>query len=332
MATLVATPPNEVIWNLCNSVVSCRSLYLVAELGIADHLGDTPRSAAQLAEPAGVNADALERILRLLTTYGIFERTDEGYRHTDASRLLCSDHPQSMRSFAWLNGLPGLWASLGAMDHALRTGAAAWEAVDPRGFFPYLQSHPHEAAVFEQAMTAKARFDISTILGGYDFRPFRTIVDVAGGYGHLLKAVLAAAPDSHGILFELPDVASTVELDAQRMKVQAGDFFTDSLPRADLYLLMEIIHDWSDAEALRILRSVRAGAEAGATVLVIEDIAPDQGVEWRSQSMDVLMLAVTGGRQRTTTQHAALLADAGFRITRVVETAGPMNIVEGVAV
>lgn len=332
MATRVASPPNEVVWNLANAGVACRSLQVVADLGVADHIDGAAVPVAELARACSVNADALDRVLRLLTAHGVFVRTDAGYAHSDASRLLRVDHPMSMRAFARLNGLPGVRGALGALDHALRTGGPGWERVDPRGFFPYLLDHPEELEVFDGAMTAKAGYDITTIIAAYDFRPFRTIADIGGGRGHLLKAVLDAAPHSRGVLFELPDVTARLDVESDRLRVVSGDFFAGPLPAADCYVLMEIIHDWTDEQAARILKAARAAAAPGATVLIIEDIAPDEGTDIRSQTLDVMMLDVTGGRERTQSQLGALLREADFRRTRTLDTAGPMRIVEGVAV
>jgi hypothetical protein len=332
MAMQTVAPPNEIIWTLQNGMIASRCLQLVADLGVADCIDGTAVSAAELADSCEVDAGALDRVLRLLTTYGVFEATPSGYRHTDASRLLRADHPMSMRGFAQLNGLPGVWGALGAMHHSLKTGRPGWEVVDPRGFFPYLAAHPDEAEVFARAMASKAAVDIATIVDAYDFRPFATVADIGGGRGHLLQAILGAAPDSRGILFDVADVTSTLEIETDRLRVQPGDFFTDALPKADLYTLMEVIHDWPDAQAIDILRAIRAAAQPGATVIVIEDIHPDAGIEQRSQILDVVMLGVTGGRERSAHEHARLLEQAGFRFTRVVETKGAMRIVEAVAV
>lgn len=332
MATLVASPPNEIVWNLANAVVASRSLQVVADLGVADQIDTAPVPVAELARVCGLNADALDRVMRLLTAHGVFEHTENGYAHSDASRLLRADNPTSMRAFAQLNGLPGVRGALGALEHSLRTGAPGWEVVDPRGFFPYLLDHPDELAVFERAMSAKGRFDIDTILGAYDFAPFRTIADIGGGRGHLLQAVLNTAPHTNGVLFELSDVVATLDIASDRLRVVSGDFFSDALPAADCYVLMEVIHDWTDEQATRILQAVRRAAAPGATVLIIEDVAPDEGIDARSQTLDVLMLDVTGGRERTSAQLGALLRSAGIRRTRTVATAGAMRIVEGVAV
>jgi hypothetical protein len=321
--------PTTSFWNVSNAVVASRALQVIADLGVADHIGAGPVPVDELAHECNVRADALNRALRLLTTYDIFELTGAGYGHTDASRLLRTDHPMSMRAFAQLNGLPGVWGALGALDHSLSTGAPGWEKVDSRGFFPYLQEHPREAAVFDRAMSAKAGFDIATILDAYDFRPYRTVADIAGGRGHLLQAVLGATAGVRGILFEQPDVTATLDIASDRLHVITGDFFTDALPEADCYILMEVIHDWPDEEATRILQAIRAATHPGATVLVIEGLAPDHGVERRSQTLDVLMLSVTGGRERSAQQHAELFRRANIQCTRVVETSGPMRIVEG---
>lgn len=330
VATITVSAPNDIIWNLENAVVASRALHVVADLGVADHVGTGAVSVDDLAQRCHVTPDALDRVLRLLTTYDIFELTDAGYEHTDASRLLQTDHPMSMRAFAQLNGLPGVWAALGALPHSLRTGAPGWEEVDSRGFFPYLQDHAEEAVIFDRAMSAKAGFDIATILDAYDFRPYRTIADIAGGRGHLLRAVLGATPDARGVLFEQPDVTATLDIESDRLHVVTGDFFTDTLPEAECYILMEIIHDWPDEQATHILRAIHAAARPGATVLVVEDVAPDQGIDRRSQTLDVLMLSVTGGRERSARAHAELLRRANIQYTRAVETSGPMRIIEGV--
>jgi O-methyltransferase len=325
--------PHELIWNISNAVITSRSLHVAAELAIADRIDETPVTSAQLARDCGVDPTALDRILQLLVAHGVFTRTDAGYAHTDASRLLRDDHPMSMRAFARLMNLPVCRTSYGALEHAVRTGAPSVELADPNGFFAYLQRHPEEARVFGEAMAAKAQADITTVLDAYDFRPFRAIADVGGGRGHLLRAILEAVPTARGVLFELPSVIDTLEPSTDhRLATIAGDFFVDPLPTADAYLLMEVLHDWADGEAVGILRAIRRAAGPGASVLIIEDVLPDMQADPRARTLDVLMLMVTGGRERSASQFADLLQSADFRLTAVIETAGPMRIVEGVAV
>jgi O-methyltransferase len=209
------------------------------------------------------------------------------------------------------------------------------EVVEPNGFWAYLQAHPDEAAVFDQAMTAKASADVAAVLGAYDFRRFSTIADIGGGRGHLIRAVLDAVPGAQGVLFDLPQVTGSLDLRSERLTALAGDFFVDPLPRADAYLLMEVLHDWPDAEAADILRAVRRAASPGATVLIIEGIVPegkDAQASLGVRTVDILMLTLTGGRERTARDLGELLRGAGFRYSGLVETATTMRIIEGVAV
>ena len=323
--------PHEVIWTLTNAVVVSRCLHVVAELGVADDMGNTLVSAAELASRCGADADALDRVLRLLAAHGVFEREDAGFRHTPASQLLRSDHPLSMRAFARMMGLPVFSTTFGNLEHSLRTGSPALETVEPRGLWAYNQDHPDEALIFGQAMTAKAAADIAAILDAYDFSRFRTIADIGGGRGHLLRAALEAVPNAQGVLFDLPEVIDALDFEHERLTTQAGDFFVDALPAADGYVLMEIIHDWPDAECVAILSAIRRAAEPGASVLVIENVLEEEA-DPRGHTLDVIMLAVTGGRERTASQLSELFNRAGFTDGTVVETAGPLRIVEATTI
>jgi C-methyltransferase len=323
--------PHETIWSLTNAVVASSALHTVAEIGVADHIGDEPVSVKQLAAECAVDPDALDRVLRLLTAHGVFAPQTDGYGHTDSSRLLRSDHPMSMRAFSRMMGLPVFQASFDRLDHSVRTGSPAIELVDGRGLWPYLLEHPQEREIFGQAMTAKAAADTAAVLGAYHFGRFDTIADIGGGRGHLLRAVLDTVPAAEGILFDLPDVIATLEIDRDRLTARSGDFFVDPLPTADAYILMEVIHDWPDAEASAILSAVRRAASPGARVLIIENVLGDAASDPRGHTLDVIMLAVTGGRERTVAQFAGLLERAGFAHSTVIDTGGPLRIVEAVA-
>ena len=326
-----AAQPHEIVWTLTNNVIASRCLHVVAELGVADHIGDGTVAVKQLASACGADPDGLDRVLLLLTASGIFERHAEGYRHTEASRLLCTEHPMSMRAFARMMGLPVIRASFDQLEHSVRTGSPAIELAAADGLWPYLIGHPDEAQIFGQAMTGKAAADTAAVLGAYDFGRFDTIADIGGGRGHLLRAVLDAVPSAEGILFDLPDVIRTLDIDRNRLTARAGDFFVDPLPTADAYILMEVIHDWPDAESAAILTAIRRAASPGARVLIIENVLGDGAVDPRGHTLDVIMLAVTGGRERTGKQLGGLLDGAGFTDSRVIETGGPLRIVESVA-
>jgi hypothetical protein len=237
-----------------------------------------------------------------------------------------------MRAFAQMFGLPVFWMTFGEMAHAVRTGTPATTEVFPEGFWTYMAEHPDAGRVFNDAMQAKAQGAIAGILPSYDFSRFSTIADIGGGHGHLLAAVLDAVPTATGVLFELPHViveASTVA--SGRLTLQAGDFFRDALPRCDAYLLMEIIHDWGDEESVAILRAVRQAAVPGAMVLVIEAIIPDgPGPAW-AKLLDVHMLTLLGGRQRTQAEYAHLLSQAGLRFRREIDTGAGISMLEAEA-
>jgi len=330
-ATLTAQLPHEIVWTLTNGAVASKSLRVIAELGVADHIGDDPVPVSELGSACEVNAGALDRLLSLLATHGIFERLADGYRHTEASRLLRSDHPMSMRALARMMGLPVLETAFDRLQDSVRTGLPSTELVTPTGWWPYLQEHPREFEIFEQAMTSKAAADIAAVLAAYDFGKFDTIADIGGGNGHLLRAVLDAVPSAEGILFELPDVVDKLSIDRQRLTARAGDFFVDPLPTADGYILMEVLHDWGNAESAAILKAIHQAASPGARVLVIENVLGDVHSDRRGHTLDVIMLVVTGGRERTGEQLGTLLRGAGFTKPTVIDTAGPLRIVEAIA-
>jgi hypothetical protein len=329
---MVATQPHEMIWTLASAVVSSRCLHVIAALGVADQIGDYPVPTRELASRCDTDPDALGRMLRLMAAHGIFERDEAGFRHTPASRLLRSDHPMSMRALAAMPGLPVFASSFDRLEHAARTGAPAVEMVDSRGVWAYLQDHPDEAWTFDQAMIAKAAVDIPPVLRAYDFSRFGTIADIGGGRGHLLRAILEAAPAAGGVLFDRPQVIEALDLAHDRLTPQAGDFFVDPLPAADAYVLMDVLHDWPDAECAAILGAIRAAARPGAKVLVIEGLLPEDGSDPGAAALDIIMLAMAGGRERTARRLNELLASCGFGEATVIPTEGRLSIVEAPAV
>ena len=322
------TPP-DVLLELAAANIATRALHVIAELGIADDLDVPPRPIDDLAGDAGVDSDALGRLLRLLEERGVFRRDGTGrWTHSEASRFLRSDHPTSLRAFARMTGTPFCWDALTHLPHAVRTGEPGITRLHPGGWIAYLDAHPDERAVFQAAMTAKAHDDIAAALAVHDFSRHGRICDVAGGHGHLLRAVLDAHPDATGVLFELAPVAAEVAT-TDRLDVVAGDFFTDPLPPADAYVLMNVVHDWDDKAAVQILTAVaEAGRASDATVLVLETVVPEGPQPHWSKTLDVLMLAVTGGRERTLAEYRDVLDAAGLRLDGLTPTATPFSIVE----
>lgn len=322
--------PHERLWRLATAAVVSTSLQVAAELGVADHVGDAPVGVDELASACGADAGALDRVLLLLSAHGVFERRGEDFIHTDASRLLCSEHPMSMRAFPRMMGMASFRDSVSRLEHSVRTGRPAFDLIDGEGVFAHLQRHPEEARIFGASMTAKAAADIGAVLDAYDFGRFTTIADIGGGHGHLLRAVLDAAPDANGILFDLPSVIESIDTDTPRLALHAGDFFADALPTADAYILMEVVHDWDDPQAAAILSAVSRAASPGATVLVIEALVDERHVDPVVHTLDVIMLAITGGRERSCAQLGQLLDSAGLRLSAVHGTRGALRVVEAV--
>jgi hypothetical protein len=323
--------PHEIVWSACTAGVAARCLQLIADLGVADLIDDEPVRATDLAAACTVDPGALDRIMRLVESQGIFAREDGAYRHTPASRLLRQDHPHSMGAFARMWGLPAFWGSLTELEHSVRGGRPAIELQEERGLWAYLQDRPDEALIFGQAMTAKAAASIPDVLDAFDCGRFGTVADIGGGRGHLLVALLESAPATQGILFDLPEVVTALDLEHPRMAARGGDFFRDALPEADAYILMEVLHDWGDDECVAILSAIRRSAGAGATILIVEGLLEDGATDPRTQTLDVIMLAVTGGRERTAAELGVLLTRSGWSSGRVIETAGAMRIVEAAA-
>lgn len=330
-----AMPPsaaNIKVLQVATSYWTSRCLHVIAELGVADALGNHPQSTDVLAKATGTEPKALYRVLRLLASVGIFECKDGAWQHTEASRFLRADDPGSLRDYVCMMGLPAFWTAFEDLQHSLRTGEAAFAKRHAEGVFGYLAKHPEESRMFDAAMTSKSHRDTSAVLAAYDFSQFATIADIAGGRGHLLRAILKSSPKTQGILFDQPHVvASVVPENGERLSVVAGDFFTDAMPKADAYVVMNIIHDWPDAESVQILSAIRRAMPAHANVLILETVVPPTPEPHLSKELDIAMLALPGGKERTHDEYVALASKSSLRLVRVVETVSPYSILEMIA-
>jgi hypothetical protein len=312
--------PFDTLMEVSTGFTLPRTLHVIAELGIADALEETPRSAEVLAAVTGTNAEALNRALRVLSAHGIFAGQDGVYAHTPASLLLRSDHPQSMRSFVRMQGIPALWHIWEHFDHALRTGRSAAEKSLPDGFWGYFADHPEHSRLFNDAMTGKTHGQTAGILGAYDFSDFNTIADIGGGNGHLLLSILTVTPNLKGVLFDLPHVIQQGSVTASdRLKLHPGNFFEDALPVCDAYLLMQILHDWSDQETTQILKAIRRSAPPHGKLLLAEWLIPDNSQPSWTLFVDLIMLGELTGKERTKPEFEKLLGGAGFRLDRVID-------------
>ncbi len=325
---MIEPNPFETLRQIAGGYCLSRGLHVVANLAIADKLDETPRTAAELAVSVGAHPEALGRVLRLLSAHGVFESCDGKFRHSPASRMLRTDHPQSMRDYVRMWGLPPFWASFGEMEQSVRTGLSVGDKVIPGGLWAYFAQNPDANAIFNATMVTKARTQIAGILAAYDFSEFNLI----GGKQRTrqeYEALLDAA--GKGVLFDLPHV---VKDDAgamsPRLTRQGGDFFKDKLPVCDAYLVMEVIHDWSDAESVLILKAIRRAAPLHAKLLLIEEMIPeDPGPAW-SKMLDIHMLTLIGGKQRTRQEYEALFEAAGFSFKREIDTGAGISILEAI--
>ena len=330
-----ATPPSPANVQLMQLAAVCwtsRCLQVIAELGVADAIGDQPQSTEALAKATATQPQALYRVLRLLASFGIFEWREGAWHHTEASRFLRSDHPGSLRDYIRMLGLPVFWNAFGDLEHSLRTGQPAFVKRHAEGVFEYLNQHPEESRLFDAAMTSKSHRDIAAILPAYDFSRFTTIADIAGGRGHLLRAILNSSPKTQGILFDQPHVVAAVTPEkGEKLSVVGGNFFVDTMPTADAYLLMNIIHDWPDAESIKILSAIRRDMPSHARVLIIEMIVPPSPGPHPSKELDIAMMALPGGLERTREEYASLASKCALQLQGIVETMSPFSILELIA-
>lgn len=329
---MITANPVESLLQLSAGYYISRALHAVAELGVADALDDAPQPSGALADRTAAHAGALDRVLRLLAQYGVFEYRDGVIAHTPLSRMLRQDHPQSMRSLVRMFGLPGVWATVGELHSAVRTGEPSADRALRGGLWGYLRENPDASRIFGEAMTGKAQGHIAGILKVYDFSRFNVLADIGGGHGHLIRAIVAATPNVQGVLFDQPQVAEEARnIASDRLRIVGGDFFRDPLPEADGYILMEVIHDWDDEASRKILAAIRRAARPNAKLLLIEALLPnDPAPNWPT-TLDIVMLAI-GGRQRSLREYSDLLRDSGFAMTREVDTQSGISIIEATAV
>jgi hypothetical protein len=312
-----------------------QAITVAAQLGVADALTDGPLPIGELAARVGADADALRRLLRALIGKGIFRlRRDGRYELNTLAATLRSDAPISMTWAAQFYGSAEQRERWTLMVDAIRTGRTIVPALRGRESFDYFAGQAELAELFNHTMTSVSELTDGAVVAGYDFGAFRTIVDVGGGHGPLLAAILAGAPASRGVLYDLPRVVANAPnllrecQVADRVRIEEGSFFERVPAGADAYILKNIIHDWPDDKAVQILRNVRAAAGRAATVLLVELVIPDHNRDFPGKWVDLEMLLNLGARERTAAEYEDLLGRAGLRVTRVVQTASPLSVVE----
>jgi O-methyltransferase/methyltransferase family protein len=327
-------PPLQLI-DMASTFMVVRAVSVATEFGVFDLLADGPQPVEKLAAATGTQAPELRRLLRLLSAAGVLTEPEPGsFASTELGACLASG-PGSLNSFFRMIGGPLLGVCL-AVDYTVRTGEPSDQKVLGMGLFEYLAKHPEDAAVFNAAMTDFGAQFTGAVVATYDFSGIRRLVDVAGGHGTFLATVLSAHPIS-GVLFEQPHVADGARRTfeeagiADRVEVVEGDFFESVPAGADAYSFKWIIHDWSDEQALQILRNTRAAIAPDGKLLLLECVLPEGSEPHFGKVLDAFIMGL-GGIERTESEYADLLARAGFRLTRVVPTPSPMSVVEAVPV
>lgn len=327
--------PQAPVWDAIGGVSRFAALATMAELGCADHLRDGALTVDELALRCGANAPALGRVLRQLASMGMVATASPGtYELTEAGATLGDDTPGSLRSAVRMIAEDGFWYGMGKVPQTVRTGTSGFtERHGP--FYGYLKANPEAGALFDDYMVVRAQPFAEAVASRYDFSGVRTLVDVAGGKGHILAAVLKEHSTVDGVLFDQEHVVSgareffTEAGLEDRCKFVDGDFFVSVPAGADAYMLSSVLHNWSDEDSTRILRNIREVISDDGRVLIVEFVVPDDSRPHISKDVDMRMLALFGeGMERSTSEYAELLGKAGFRLSRQIELTGGSSMVE----
>jgi hypothetical protein len=329
--------PATTIRRMVDGYQVSQTIHAAATLGIADLLADASRTNDELAAATGTHPPTLYRLLRALAGVEILHELDgQRFELAPLGQALRSDVPDSIAGWAAFIGRPYYWQAWSGLLHSVRTGENAFRHVHGTDVWSYRSSRPDESAVFDRAMTSLARRSNAAVLAAYDFGRFRTVVDVGGGNGALLAAILAAHPDVQGVLFDQPHVVSgAASLPeragiADRCRTVGGSFFEAVPEGADAYVLRAVIHDWDDEASIRILKVVRHALPHDGRVLIVERVIAPANQGRDAKFSDLNMLVGPGGRERTREEFAALLESSGLRLERVFEAASQC-VIEAVA-
>ena len=336
---LPALPPHAQLIQMGTAYWVSRVVYAAAKLGLADHLSAGPRSAVELAGPTHTHAPSLHRLMRTLASLGILtESAAPRFALTSLGEALKTGAPGSARSTLLALGSNWSMAAWEHVMHSLETGGTGMEKAWNVPVFEFLSTHPEEASLFSETMVGFHGAEPPAVAAAYDFADFETIVDVGGATGNLLAAILDRHHRPRGVLFDRPHVVvdAPALLKArgvsERVTIEPGDFFTTVPTGGDAYLLSHIIHDWNEDQCLTILGHCRKAMKPGSRLLIIEMVLPPGDTPHPGKMLDMVMLVIAGGQERSEGEYAALLAKAGFRLTRVVPTASAVSVVEAVLV
>jgi hypothetical protein len=330
-------PPPMRVFFLSQGIIIATSLSLAAELGIADHLADGPRSSNELAQATSTHPRSLYRLLRLLCSLGVFtEIQPDSFAQTPLSECLRTGVPGSLRSWLRMIGHKVRYHTHAEALHSIKTGELVFERVTGMKFFDYNAAHPEEGEIFNQAMNDMGQGVAAAVVQSYDFSGIGKIIDVGGGHGTLITAILQKYPEMTGILFDSPYVAERARESiasaglAQRCEIVGGDFFKSVPAGCDAYLLRWVIHNWDHDRALTILRNCRQAMGERGRLLLIESVIPIGNELHPGKMLDYIMLTAHGGQERTEEEYESLLREAGLRLNKVAPTGSHLSIIEAV--
>jgi hypothetical protein len=322
------------MYEMLNVHMFVQALHVAATLRITDLLADEPRTVDELAHASSSHPASLHRLLRMLAGAGVFAEEAPGrFALTPLASTLRTNTPDSVRDWALFIAAPPVWAAWGNLLHSVQTGESAFEHTFGMRLFSYMTDHPELGAAYNNWMARQSELQNGAILASYDFSVHRKVVDVGGGQGATLAAILEANPHLTGVLFDLPQVVNKATLPssvAQRGEIVAGDMLESMPADGDAYLLKRVLMDWPDELATRALTNCRDAMVEHGKVLVIEPIMPEGNEPSVSKFLDMTMLVMQGGgRIRTQDEHRALFEAAGLELTRVIPTSSPLRVIEG---
>jgi hypothetical protein len=337
MGTQAASRPNPMqLLRMMDGLIVHQALYAAAKLGVADALAKGERSATELAGELNVKQDAVYRVMRFLAGQGVFQETATGkFVNTELSYFLRSDVPGSVRPMLIFRGSGYYFAPFAEFAYSVETGKSGREKLLGIDGFEYLREHPEEARVFDEAMTCISSLSAPAIAAAYDFGQWESLTDVGGGNGILLAAILRGHPTLRGVLADQAHVLERArergflggEL-AARASYADCDFFTKVPAGTRAYLMKSVIHDWDDERSLEILRHCRRVVPDGGALLLVEFAVGEKNTPAMGKVVDLVMLAVTGGKERTVEEYGALLAAGGFRLNRTFMASGDVMVME----
>lgn len=322
-------PQPPLLFQMATGYWLSQAIYVAAKLGIADLLIDGPKSSAQLAAAACCDRTSLFRVLRALASAGVLSQVDgDRFALAALGKSLRSNVPGSLRAIVITIGEIH-YQACGDLVHSVRTGSPAFNRVFGASLFEHLAQSPEDSAAFNQGMTDLASMLAYAIVLAYDFSGISSVIDVGGGEGQLLRQILNCYPEMTGTVFDSSSVLhSTTGLSSRRCFFTAGNFFESVPEGAEAYLLSGVLHDWNDELAVTILRNCRNAISGKARLLIVETIVPETNASSFSKLLDINMMVMCSGRERTQSEFEALLSAADFSLTRIIPTLAPQSIIE----